>query len=176
MLKQLLLFIKENECGVAGGSIASWLRANCLPWIMGRRHRPDMMTPVLTLRNYFTARRCGDQCTERGLGGTHSLFFTLFQGFHLNHPFHSLLVHLLEASVFLQKGPADLSKCLGSSPNRQPRYITHPADPFLRTKSISKQMSLKDKRLGISRSRFETVIEIREDSIPDWRRYPTHAS
>jgi hypothetical protein len=94
----------------------------------------------------------------------------------LNHPFHSLLVHLLEASVFLQKGPADLPKCLGSSPNRQPRYITHPADPFLRTKSISKQMSLKDKRLGISRSRFETVIEIREDSIPDWRRYPTHAS
>lgn len=114
----------------------------------------------------LTARRCGDQCTRRGLCGTLSLFFTLFASGHLDHPFHSLLAHLLDASHPFRKDQLISQSVQALVRTVVLASITRPADPALRTKSISKPMPPKDKRLGISRSRFDTVVEIREDSIP----------
>lgn len=163
VLKQLLHFVKEHQ---QGGSIASWLRARCLPWIMGNRHRPDMMTPVLMLRNYLrhggaeiSAR--GGAYVERSVSSSHSLHLVI-----LDHPFHSLLAHLLDASHPFRKDQLISQSVQALVRTVVLANITRPADPTLRTKPISMPMPPKDKRLGISHSRFDTVVEVREDSIP----------
>lgn len=82
----------------------------------------------------LTARRCGDQCTRRGLCGTLSLFFTLFAFGHLViwiHPFHSLLAHLLDASHPFRKDQLIYQSVQALVRTVVLANITRPADPTL---------------------------------------------
>jgi hypothetical protein len=92
-----------------------------------------------------------------------SLLHTLFIWIH---PFHSLLAHLLEAFHLFRKDQLIYQSVQALVRTVVSAFVTHPADPSLRTKSISMRIPPKDKSLGISRSRFDTVVDIREDSEP----------